>query len=236
MDSNAQSDSAHSAHPVIAVLGGTGNLGLGLARRWVLAGREVIIGSRTADKALVTADELNKLATSRGVAAKARGAGNLAAAHAAQIVVLTVPFANQATTLESVKPALAGKILVDTTVPLVPPKVARVQLPPQGCAAKIAQAIAGEGVQVVSAFHNVAADNLYSDAAPEGDVLVYGESRDAREVVVGLARAAGMRGIHGGSLDNSAASEALTSVLIFVNKQYGCHAGIRLTGLPDSAG
>jgi 8-hydroxy-5-deazaflavin:NADPH oxidoreductase len=150
--------------------------------------------------------------------------------------VLTVPFAHQASTLESIKSALTGKILIDTTVPLVPPKVARVQLPAQGSAARIAQQIVGDGVKVVSAFHNVAAEHLYADEAPNCDVLVYGESKDAREAVVQLARVAGMRALHGGSLDNSAASEALTSVLIFINKQYGCHAGIRITGLPDSTG
>ena len=217
------------------MLGGTGNLGLGLARRWALAGMEVVIGSRSADKALATAKEIAGLCAARGVNARVRGADNLAAAQAAQVVVLTVPFATQAATLESVKSALPGKILVDTTVPLVPPRVARVQLPPQGCAARIAQSIAGESVKVVSAFHNVAAEHLYSDAPPDCDVLVFGDAKDARETVVQLARRAGMRALHGGSLDNSAAAEALTSVLIFINKQYGCHAGIRITGLPDVA-
>ena len=223
-----------STLPSIAVLGGTGNLGLGLARRWVLAGRDVIIGSRTADKAEAAARELQELCRSRGVSGRVRGADNLAAAQEAGIVVLTVPFANQAATLESVKSALGGKILVDTTVPLVPPRVARVQLPAGGSAARLAAGIVGESVQVVSAFHNVAADNLYADAEPDCDVLVYGDSKAAREAVVELARIAGMRGLHGGSLDNSAASEALTSVLIFINKQYSCHAGIRITGLAAS--
>lgn len=227
---------SNDASSVIAVLGGTGNLGLGLARRWVLAGRDVIIGSRSADKALAAAEELRKLAAERGKPARVRGADNLAAAQAAQIVVLTVPFASQASTLETVRPALCGKILVDTTVPLVPPRVARVQLPADGSAARIAQQIVGESVRVVSAFHNVAAEHLYSDTAPDCDVLVYGESKDAREVVVQLARVAGMRALHGGPLGNSAASEALTSVLIFINKQYGCHAGIRITGLPERNG
>jgi len=221
--------------PVVAVLGGTGNLGQGLARRWALAGYDVIIGSRTAEKAISTARELTALCGVRGVAARVRGADNPAAAQAARVVVLTVPFASQSATLESVKSALSGKILVDTTVPLVPPRVARVQLPPQGCAARIAQAIVGDSVRVVSAFHNVAAEHLSADTAPECDTLVFGDVKEAREAVVGLARAAGLRGLHGGALDNSAAAEALTSVLIFINKLYGCHAGIRITGLPESA-
>lgn len=216
------------------MLGGTGNLGLGLARRWTLAGRDVIIGSRTADKAEAAARELQELCRSRGLTGRVRGTDNLAAVQSAGIVVLTVPFANQASTLESVKSALAGKILVDTTVPLVPPRVARVQLPAAGSAARIAAGIVGESVQVVSAFHNVAADNLYANGEPDCDVLVYGDSKAARETVVALAKAAGMRGLHGGSLDNSAASEALTSVLIFINKQYSCHAGIRITGIAES--
>lgn len=213
----------------IAVLGGTGNLGYGLARRLALAGRHVIIGSRSAEKAEVAAAEIGVVVRERGGNASVRGADNLAASQAASIVVLTVPFASQADTLQQVKPALQGKILVDTTVPLVPPKVMRVQLPPQGSAARIAQQIVGDGVKVVSAFHNVAADLMRGDGDIECDVLVFGDSKDARGEVVALAKMAGMRAFHGGALDNSAAAEAMTSVLIFINKQYNCHAGIRIT-------
>jgi NADPH-dependent F420 reductase len=214
----------------IAVLGGTGNLGYGLARRLALAGRTVIIGSRTAEKAEAAAAEIAAVVKERNSKGSIRGADNLAAAQAASIVVLTVPFASQADTLQQVKPALQGKILVDTTVPLVPPKVMRVQLPAQGSAARIAQDIVGEGVKVVTAFHNVAADLLRSDEELECDVLVFGDSKDARSEVVTLAETAGMRAFHGGSLENSAAAEALTSVLIFMNKQYSGHTGIRITG------
>lgn len=221
-----------AASRVIAVLGGTGNLGLGLARRWAYAGEDVVIGSRTAEKALAAAEEVRQFCASRDRKAKIFGTDNLAAAQAADIVVLTVPFAHQARTLDEIRPALQGKILVDTTVPLIPPKVARVQLPPEGSAGRVAQRTVGDGVQVITAFHNVAALHLYSDVEPDCDVLVFGDSREARETVIELARAAGMRGFHGGSLDNSAAAEALTSVLIFMNKLYGCHAGIRVTGVP----
>ena len=216
----------------IAVLGGTGNLGYGLALRWALAGRQVIVGSRSAEKAEAAAAEIAATVKQRGgkPGGSVRGAENLAASLEASIVTLTVPFASQASTLEQVKPALAGKILIDTTVPLVPPKVMRVQLPQEGSAARIAQNIVGEGVKVVTAFHNVAADLLRSDAELDCDVLVFGDSKEARSVVIGLAELAGMRAFHAGSLDNSASAEALTSVLIFINKQYNGHAGIRITG------
>ncbi len=219
--------------PIIAVLGGTGNLGYGLAKRWAAAGRDVIIGSRSAEKAEAAAAEINTTLKPRGGAKKVgslRGADNLAASSEAGIVTLTVPFASQASTLDSIKEALAGKILIDTTVPLMPPKVMRVQLPKEGSAARIAQNIVGEGVKVVSAFHNVAADLLRGDDELDCDVLVFGDNKDARAEVILLAELAGLRAFHAGSLDNSAAAEALTSILIFVNKQYNGHAGIRITG------
>ena len=213
----------------LAILGGTGNLGYGLARRWALSGNHVIIGSRDAVKAAAAAAKLSQALGAR--APVLGGLGNVAAAERADIVALTVPFAHQAAILADTREALQGKILVDTTVPLVPPKVARVQLPAAGSAARIAQNILGNNVKVVSAFQNVAADLLQSDGPLDCDVLVCGDSKDAREQVVRLVAAAGMRGFHAGSLDNAAAAEALTSVLIFINKYYAGHAGIRLTGV-----
>lgn len=218
--------------PVIAILGGTGDLGTGLARRWAQAGYEVIIGSRTQDKAETAAADLKKIMDERGVKSiNVRAADNQAAAQAADIVAMTVPFSHQKSTLESVKDALQGKILIDVTVPLVPPKVARVQLPTEGSAGQIAQALLGENVKVVSAFQNVAAHHLQEGQGLECDVLVCGDSKDARAEVIKLVEAAGMRGFHAGSIANAAAVEAMTSVLIFINKQYDCHAGIRVTGL-----
>jgi NADPH-dependent F420 reductase len=220
--------------PVLAVLGGTGNLGLGLAGRWALAGYEVVIGSRAAEKAIAAADELRKVCAGRGNASvRVSGKDNRAAAEAAEVVALTVPFENQQSILEVIKPVVQGKIFIDATVPLVPPRVARVQLPKEGSAGRIAQNLLGENVKVVSAFQNVAADLLQSGEALDCDVLVCSDSKEAREQVVKLVEAAGMRGFHAGSLDNGAAADALTSVLIFINKQYGCHAGIRLTGIPE---
>ena len=221
--------------PVLAILGGTGDLGTGLARRWAQVGYEVIIGSRTQDKAEAAVADLREVMAERGVAEiSVRAMENLAAAKDADIVTLTVPFSHQASTLELVKEALHGKILIDVTVPLVPPKVARVQLPPQGSAGQIAQELLGEEVYVVSAFQNVAAAHLQEGRGLECDVLVTGNKKVAREAVIKLIEAAGMRGFHAGMINNAAAAEALTSVLITINKQYGCHAGIKISGLDDT--
>ena len=217
--------------PTIAVLGGTGQEGGGLALRWAHAGYPVVIGSREAGRAAAKAAEI----AGRLGGGVVEGGDNRRAAERGDIVVLTVPYAAHRATLEAVKDALAGKLLVDVTVPLVPPQVARVQLPPEGSAAVAAQRLLGPTVKVVSAFQNVSAHLLESVTAPvDCDVLVCGDDKEARAAVVALAEAAGMRGIHGGALANSAAAEALTSVLIFVNRRYGLkHSGIRFTGLPE---
>lgn len=211
--------------PVIAVLGGTGAEGSGLAWRWAHAGYRVVIGSRAEDRARRTAAELGH--------GSIRGAANAAAAAAADIAVLTVPFAAQAPTLAEVGPALDGKILIDVTVPLIPPAVRRVQLPPEGSAAQIAQTLLGAGVRVVSAFQNVSARHLRDpDGEIDCDVLVCGDDPAARAAAVELAEAAGMRGVQAGPLANAAAAEALTSVLLWINRRYGIPgAGFRITGL-----
>jgi NADPH-dependent F420 reductase len=214
--------------PTIAVIGGTGALGSGLAGRWAKAGYAVLIGSRTADKAQSAAAELAAKATGP----KPRGLTNPDAARAADIVVVTVPFATAPTILDDIKAAVAGKLVVDTTVPLMPPRVARVQLPPEGSAALAAQKRLGEGVRLVSAFHNVAAHKLQTDIEINCDVLVFGETYADREAVVILAEAAGLRGLHAGPLANSAAAESLTSVLIGINRNYKVDgAGLRITGI-----
>lgn len=208
--------------PSIAVVGGTGNLGAAIAWRLARAGYPVVIGSRSADGAQKTAAELG-----HGLS----GATNIDAAAGGDIVIVTVPFAAQDATLRDIAPHVAGKIVVDTTVPLVPPKVMRVQLPAEGSAALRAQAALGEGMTVVSAFHNVAAHKLAKDVDVGCDVLVFGDDKAARGQVVALADAMGLRGLHGGALCNSAAAEALTSILIFLNKTYKVDgAGIRITG------
>ena len=215
----------------IAVLGGTGHEGRGLAMRWAAAGHPVIIGSRDAERARAAAEALMRQAAGSSIT----GTDNRTAAERCNIAVLTVPYAAHRETLDGVRNALRHKILVDVTVPLMPPKVARVQLPPETSAAMAAQVLLGPEVRVVSAFQNVSAHLLETVGSPvDCDVLVCGDDKEAREVVVALAGAAGMRGIHGGVLANSVAAEALTSVLIFINGRYKTKAaGIRFTGIAD---
>jgi hypothetical protein len=148
------------------------------------------------------------------------------------VVILAVPWASHAAILDEIRPYVAGKIVVDATVPLVPPKVARVQLPPETSAALAAQKRLGEVARVVAAFHNVAASKLQTDAAVDCDVLVFGDAPEDRAAVIDLAAAAGLRGIHAGPLANAVAAEALTSVLIGINRHYKvAGAGIRITGI-----
>ena len=214
-----------SAKPVIAILGGTGDLGSGLAKRWLAAGYSVVIGSRSADKARAFAKELGD---------GARGEDNIGAARAGDIVVLAVPFASHEATLLEVKDSVQGKIVVDAAVPLVPPKVSVVQIPVGGSAAQIAQALLGDGVKVVSAFHNVGAAKLHAGDRVDCDVLVFGNDKESRDIVIGLANEVASCGIDGGVLANSVAAEALTSVLIGINRRYKVVAGIRITGLPTT--
>lgn len=222
----------HSARPTIGIVGGTGDLGGGLARRWAKAGYRVLIGSRREESAQAAAETLKAQAAQAGWdQCEVEGLENEAAAQAADLVVVTVPFASQADTLRAVASAVQGKIVVDVTVPLVPPKVARVQMPAEGSAGQIAQSVLGEDVRVVSAFQNVAAAHLQTDDPIACDVLVCGNNVDARQQVIDLMAAIGMRGLHAGPIDNAAAAEALTSVLINLNRQYKTHAGIRITGI-----
>ena len=217
--------------PTLAMLGATGDLGGGLARRWAAAGYPIVIGSRSREKGAGSAEDVNDQLRAQGLPPSVRGTDNLSAAEEGDLVVLTVPYAFQRATLEAVRDALQGKILVDCTVPLVPPKVARVQLPDEGCAAVIAQQAVGPGVRVVSAFQNVGAAHLREDDAVDCDVLVTGDDPAARAEVIELIEALGMRGWHAGPLDNAAAAEALTSILIQLNRKYGiAGAGIRITG------
>jgi NADPH-dependent F420 reductase len=221
------------AKPTIAVLGGTGQEGSGLALRWASAGYRIVIGSRSKERAAEAAAAINASVGGE----RAAGADNISAATKGEIVVLTVPYAAQLATLNEVKPALAGKILVDVTVPLVPPQVGRVQMPDGGSAVVRAQAMLGESVRVVSAFQNVSAELLATPGcAIDCDVLVCSDDRDARAQVIALAQAAGMRAFHAGPLGNSVVAEALTSVLITINRQYKVkHSGIAITGLPREA-
>jgi hypothetical protein len=212
--------------PVIAVVGGTGKLGGALARRWARAGHRILIGSRDAAKAASVAQSL---AAELGRVVEA--GTNPQVASVAEIIVVTVPFEAQIATLQEIRDAAAGKLVVDTTVPLVPTKVMRVQLPPEGCAALRARALLDARTKLASAFHNVAAHKLATGERIDCDVLVFGDEKEQREKVIELCSTAGLRGLHAGALANSAAAEALTSVLIFINRHYaGDGAGVKLTG------
>lgn len=214
----------------IAVLGGTGKEGKGLAYRWAKAGYRVLIGSRSSEKAVTAASEIMELLEG---SSSVVGTTNLDAAEQANIVVLTVPYSAHRDTLESVKDALQGKILVDVTAPLVPPKVSKVQMPPAGSAAQEAKEIVGEGVEVVAAFQNVSHEHLLGEEDVECDVLVTGSSKKAREEVIRLVEAADLKGWDAGPIENSVVVEGLTSVLININRIYGSkHAGIKITGIP----
>lgn len=224
---------ANDTSAVIAVLGGTGKEGGGLALRWAHLGHPVIVGSRSAERAQEAADAINaKLGRNA-----ARGADNAAAAAGADIVVLAVPYAAQRPTVEEVAGALKGKILIDVTVPLVPPKVSRVHLPEGGSAVEAIQKLLGEEVRVVSAFQNISAHHL-SDLdvhEVECDVLVCADDTDAAEQVVEMTRAIGLRAWNAGPLCNSVVAEGLTSILIGLNKRYKAPgSGIRITGIPDN--
>lgn len=214
----------------IAILGGTGDLGTGLAIRWSKVGHRIIIGSRTLEKARNAVAELKKISPDT----PAEPMENKDAAAAGNIVVLTVPAEHQLSTLEGVRDGLKGKILIDVTVPLVPPKVGTVQLPPEGSAGQRAQNLLGEEVMVVTAFQNIAAHLLQQDVHIECDVLVAGNKKEARQTVIDLIEEAGMTGWHAGPIANSAAAEALTSILIHINRQGTIsHAGIKIVGQAD---
>ncbi len=214
----------------VAVLGGTGNEGPGLARKWAKSGKyKVIIGSRQAEKAERVAQELNEKLGQNLI----QGLTNEAAAQAADICVLTVPYEAQEPTLRQLCEVLQGKILIDVTVPLKPPKVSRVNIPPGGSAGQEAQAILGEGVRVVSAFQNISAIHLSEDHDHiDCDVLVCGDDKEAKAEAIALAEAAGMRGIDAGPLQNAVVAEGLTAVLIGINIRHKIKgAGIKITGI-----
>jgi NADPH-dependent F420 reductase len=210
------------------LIGGTGKEGKGLAYRWARAGYNVIIGSRTKEKAEAAAQELNTRLGGEHV----RGMLNPDAAWACDIAILTVPYEAHTATLESVRETLAGKVLVDVTVPVRPPKVSVVHVPAQGSAAQEAQALLGDQVRVVSAFQNVSHEDLVEDHPIACDVLVSGDDAEAKKQVLLLVEAAGMVGWDAGPLPNAVVAEGMASVLIGINRRYKMKgAGIRITGV-----
>jgi NADPH-dependent F420 reductase len=217
----------------IAVLGGTGREGRGLALRWARAGYHVVIGGRDLVRAETTATTLREKLDPM---TRISGALNLSAAQQADVIVLAVPFAAQLETALQVRSGLEGKVLIDVTVPLVPPKVEVAQLP-GGSAVERLQAALGPGVAVVSAFQNVSAHHLADlDHAIDCDVLICADDDRAAQTAVELAEAAGLQGWRCGPLKNSLVTEGLTSLLIAINRRYKVpSAGIRITGVPTGA-
>jgi NADPH-dependent F420 reductase len=211
----------------IAIIGGTGALGGALAKRLSAVGIKVIVGSRDPEKAVRFASEIG----SQDGGSLISGAGLVEAAEQADVCFVTVPYAAHAATLSAIKPAVHGKIVVDATVPLQPPKVGTVQLPSAGSAAIEAAALLGEGVRLVSALQNIGAAKLEKRADIDADVLVCGDDAEAVEAVRELLGKLGLRSWHAGPLANSAATEAMTSVLIQLNRRYKfSDAGFRITG------
>ena len=216
----------------IAILGGTGAEGTGLAIRWAHYGHKIIIASRSEDRAGAAAEYINEQLGIDSV----RGARTEAAAEMAEIVVLSVPYSAQMATAKEVAALLKGKILIDVTVPLVPPQVTKVQLPPTMSCVVALQEMLGAEVRVVSAFQNVSAHMLKDiEHELDCDVLVASDDKAARKEVIELADNAGLRAIDAGPLINSVVAESLTSILIWINRTYKIHhAGIRITGLPEA--
>jgi hypothetical protein len=226
-------------HPkTIAILGGTGNQGPGLAMRWALAGHDIIIGSRKQEKAERVAGEVNARLTGRDVSGSVTGMANPQAAAACEVAVLTVPYSAQNALLGDLTHALNGKVLINVNVALKPPKVTHVFIPAEGSACEQAQAILGEATPVVGAFQNVSAHVLDAlDEPVRCDVLVCGDDAEAKALAIALAQDMGTRGFDAGPLANAKAVEGLTSILIKLNIQHKVHgSGIRITGLPEHAG
>ena len=215
----------------IAIIGGTGKEGKGLAYRWIKAGHKVIIGSRNIDKAKQAVEDLNRMIPTE-LRSNIYGSENNDAAQEGDIIVVTVPYKFHEDILNKLYSKVQGKIVLDVTVPLVPPKVSTVHIPKNGSAALTAQKILGENVRVISAFQNISFELLLGNKPIDCDVLVCGKDKIARELGLQLVNDAGLAGWDAGPLENSIIAEGLTSILIRINKKYGSHsAGIRITGV-----
>ena len=214
----------------LGIIGGTGKEGSGLGYRWAMAGHKVIIGSRQVEKALNAVETLREKIGNREI--DLSGMSNSDAVKACDIAVLTVPFAAHAATLEGLKEELQGKLLIDVCVPLVPPKVTKVQMPAEGSAALQAKTILGPDAQVVDAFQTISFEHLLSGEEIDCDVLVAGGNKESREIVIGLAEDMGLKAWDAGVIENTVVVEGLTSILIGLNLKYKVpSAGMRITGI-----
>jgi 8-hydroxy-5-deazaflavin:NADPH oxidoreductase len=221
----------------IAILGGTGPAGMGLALRWARAGEAIIIGSRSVERAQEAA---RKVEARVGAGAKVAGLANSAACASTDLLVLTVPFEGQAGLLKELKQAFKpGSILVDATVPLasaVGGRASRTVGVWQGSAAQQTAELVPKGVTVVAAFQNCSADAMNGDDPVECDVIVCSDNADATKFVCDLAaKIPGLRALDGGKLENARIVEQITALLIGLNIRHKGHGGIRITGLPPSA-
>ncbi|MBI9034189.1 MAG: NADPH-dependent F420 reductase [Bacteroidales bacterium] len=216
----------------IAIIGGTGKEGKGLAYQWVKSGYHVIIGSRNEEKAQKAVDDLRNLIDKDF--SNLEGMENTEAAKSADIIVLTVPYSAHKPTLNTLKPFLKGKPVVDVTVPLKPPKVTKVQMPPEGSALMEAKAILGDEAVLAGAFHNISYEVLLENTQGSCDVLVVGETKDIRALTLEMVAATGLKGWDAGPIENAVVLEGLTSILIGINKKHGVHsAGIQITGIEE---
>ena len=221
----------------IAILGGTGPAGMGLALRWARAGETVIIGSRSAERAQAAADQIKGRV---GANAKISGAVNAAACAASDLLALTVPFEGQAALLKELKPVFKpGSILIDATVPLataVGGRASRTLGVWQGSAAQQTAELVPKGVTVAAAFQNCSADAMNGDDPVECDVIVCSDDTQATQTVCELvAKIPGLRGLDGGKLENARIVEQITALLVGLNIRHKGHGGIRITGMPAGA-
>lgn len=214
----------------IAILGGTGKEGAGLALRWAQTGHEIVIGSRDAERARAKAAELTGQLGGRHV----EGMSNRAAAEAGEMVVLAVPASGLEATLPEVREACRGKVVISTVVPLTFGGGRLFTPPRQGSSAEQAQELLGPEARVVAAFHHLAAHELSStEHALECDLLLCGADPDARQAVAELGASMGLRAVDVGALTNAGPLEGITAVLATVNRRYKLkNSGIRITGLP----
>ncbi len=214
----------------IAIIGGSGKEGQGLAIGWARAGQEIVIGSRVLERAIQAVQKINQ-AAGRPVA---KGMLNREAADAGEIVILTIPYEAHEPTLRDIQPGLRGKILVDVTVPIDPEKPRRLRIPAGGSATEEAQTLLGPETRVVAAFQNISHTHLGYGDAVDCDVFVCGDDADARQAVIKLAGLLGLRALDVGPARNARVVEGLTVLLIEINRRYKSRgAGIRITGLPE---
>jgi NADPH-dependent F420 reductase len=230
------STSATASRP-IAIIGGTGPAGMGLALRWARAGETIIIGSRDDQRAQSAASTIQSKA---GGQAKVLGMENSAACAAAEVLTLTIPFEGQAGLLKQLKAAIEpGSVLIDATVPLASAVGGRASRPLgvwQGSAAQQAAELVQKGVSVVAAFHNLSAELLNGDDPLDCDVIICSDDPNAAQLTRELAaKIPGVRAIDGGKLENARIVEQITALLIGLNIRHKGHAGIRITGLPAAA-